>query len=59
MVVAAILADRFYVLTHPEMIKPQVEARLRAILDEQPPPAGLGGGFGTNANRTDGGRTSS
>jgi len=57
MVVDAIRTDRFYVLTHPEMIKPQVEARMRAILDEQPPPAGLGLG-GADNNRTNRGRTS-
>ncbi len=39
-VVDAVLHDRFYVLTHPEMIKPMVEARFRAILDDtSPPPA--------------------
>jgi NAD(P)-dependent dehydrogenase (short-subunit alcohol dehydrogenase family) len=52
-VVDAIRNDRFYVLTHPEMIKPQVEARLRAILDEQPPPAGGLGGAGLFTNRND------
>lgn len=41
MVVDAITADRFYVLTHPDMIKPHVEERLRAVLDEAPPPAGF------------------
>ena len=40
MVVDAILADRFYVLTHPDMIKPAVEARLRAVLDGTDPPSG-------------------
>jgi len=40
MVVDAVTAQRFYVLTHPEMIKPAVEARLRAVLDETDPPAG-------------------
>lgn len=40
MVVDAITADRFYVLTHPDMIKPHVEARLRAVLDGTDPPAG-------------------
>ena len=39
MVVDAIRQDRFYVLTHPETIKPQVEARLRAVLDGTDPPA--------------------
>lgn len=34
----AIRTGRFYVLTHPEMIKPAVEARMRAILDEADPP---------------------
>jgi NAD(P)-dependent dehydrogenase (short-subunit alcohol dehydrogenase family) len=41
MVVDAVLHDRFYVLTHPDMIKPQVEARLRAVLDGEDPPAGF------------------
>ncbi|MDQ3385188.1 MAG: SDR family NAD(P)-dependent oxidoreductase [Actinomycetota bacterium] len=40
MVVDAITSDRFYVLTHPDMIKPHVEARLRAVLDGTDPPAG-------------------
>ena len=40
MVVDAVIAERFYVLTHPEMIKPAVEARLRAVLDETDPPSG-------------------
>lgn len=40
MVVDAITAERFYVLTHPEMIKAHVEARLRAVLDGTDPPAG-------------------
>lgn len=40
MVVDAITAERFYVLTHPEMIKPAVEERLRAVLDGTDPPAG-------------------
>jgi len=40
LVVDAVLQDRFYVLTHPDMIKPMVEARFRAILDDtSPPPA--------------------
>jgi len=39
MVVDAIGADRFYVLTHPDMIKPAVEERLRAVLDGTDPPA--------------------
>ena len=34
--VDAIRAPRFYVLTHPEM-KPQIEYRMRQILDEQQP----------------------
>jgi hypothetical protein len=34
--VDAIRAPRFYVLTHPEM-KPQVEHRMRQILDEKQP----------------------
>lgn len=41
MVVDAIRDERFYVLTHPDMIKPQVEARLRAVLDATDPPAGF------------------
>jgi NAD(P)-dependent dehydrogenase (short-subunit alcohol dehydrogenase family) len=41
MVAEAIRVDRFYVLTHPDMIKPQVEERLRAVLDEADPPAGF------------------
>ena len=40
MVVDAITANRFYVLTHPEMIKPHVESRLRAVLDGTDPPEG-------------------
>ncbi|MDQ3146645.1 MAG: SDR family NAD(P)-dependent oxidoreductase [Actinomycetota bacterium] len=40
-VVDAIRADRFYVLTHPDMIKPHVEERLRAVLDEGAPPVGF------------------
>lgn len=40
MVVDAISSDRFYVLTHPEMIKPHVEQRFRAVLDGTDPPAG-------------------
>lgn len=39
MVVDAIHTDRFYVLTHPDMIKPLVEARMAAILGDQDPPA--------------------
>jgi len=39
MVVDAIHADRFYVLTHPDMIKPLVEARMAAILGDTDPPA--------------------
>jgi NAD(P)-dependent dehydrogenase (short-subunit alcohol dehydrogenase family) len=38
MVVDAIHTDRFYVLTHPEMIKPLVEARMTAILGDADPP---------------------
>ena len=38
-VAAAVEADRFYVLTHPDSIKPAVEARMRAILEETDPPA--------------------
>jgi NAD(P)-dependent dehydrogenase (short-subunit alcohol dehydrogenase family) len=41
MVVDAIHDDRFYVLTHPDMIRPQVEERLRAILADAPPAPGL------------------
>ncbi len=41
MVVDAVRHDRFYVLTHPETIKPQAEARLQAILADEPPAAGL------------------
>ena len=37
-VAAAVEAGRFYVLTHPDSIKPAVEARMRAILDEADPP---------------------
>ena len=40
MVVDAITANRFYVLTHPDMIKPHVESRLRAVLDGTDPPEG-------------------
>lgn len=40
-VVDAVRVQRFYVLTHPEMIKPHVEERLRAVLDETDPPPGL------------------
>ena len=35
-IVAAIREPRFYVLTHPEM-KPQIEHRMRQILEEKPP----------------------
>ncbi|MHB1444561.1 MAG: SDR family NAD(P)-dependent oxidoreductase [Acidimicrobiales bacterium] len=35
---AAVEADRFYVLTHPDSIKPAVEARMKAILEETDPP---------------------
>jgi len=38
MVVDAIHTDRFYVLTHPDMIKPLVEARMAAILGDDDPP---------------------
>jgi len=37
-VAAAVEADRFYVLTHPDSIKPAVEARMKAILEETDPP---------------------
>lgn len=53
-VVEAIHADRFYVLTHPDMIRSQVEERLRAILDDRPPAPGLGAD-GQPAGRADGG----
>ena len=45
MVLDAILADRFYVLTHPEAEKETVRARLEAILEgtSPPPPRGDGG----------------
>lgn len=35
-VLRSIREDRFYVLTHPEM-KPQIEHRMRQILEEKPP----------------------
>jgi NAD(P)-dependent dehydrogenase (short-subunit alcohol dehydrogenase family) len=38
-VLEAIRARRFYILTHPEDVKKRVEARLRAILDDRPPPS--------------------
>lgn len=42
----AILANRFYVLTHPEPEKETVRARFEAILGEQsPPPPRSDGGF--------------
>ena len=42
----AIVADRFYVLTHPEAEKETVRARMEAILGEQsPPPPRADGGF--------------
>jgi NAD(P)-dependent dehydrogenase (short-subunit alcohol dehydrogenase family) len=41
MVVDAIRDDRFYVLTHPGMIWPHVEARVQAILADEPPAPGL------------------
>jgi len=37
-VAAAVQEGRFYVLTHPDSIKPAVEARMRSILDEADPP---------------------
>lgn len=37
-VASAIVANRFYVLTHPDMIKPAVEARMRSIVDDSDPP---------------------
>ena len=46
MVFDAVLADRFYVLTHPEAEKETVRARLEAILDgASPPPPRADGGF--------------
>ena len=46
MVLDAVLADRFYVLTHPEAEKQTVRARLEAILDgTSPPPPRADGGF--------------
>jgi NAD(P)-dependent dehydrogenase (short-subunit alcohol dehydrogenase family) len=39
MVVDAIRDDRFYVLTHPEMILGQVQSRMDGILAGSPPPA--------------------
>jgi NAD(P)-dependent dehydrogenase (short-subunit alcohol dehydrogenase family) len=41
MVVDAIRADRFYVLTHPRMIRRHIRARLQAVLDGAPPAGGL------------------
>ena len=42
----AIVADRFYVLTHPEAEKETVRARMEAILGEgSPPPPRADGGF--------------
>ncbi|MFP3906648.1 MAG: SDR family NAD(P)-dependent oxidoreductase [Acidimicrobiales bacterium] len=38
MVVEAIGEDRFYILTHPEMILDQVRTRMEAILEGAPPP---------------------
>ena len=50
----AILADRFYVLTHPEAEKETVRARLEAILGEQsPPPPRADGGFMSMGRRRD------
>ena len=46
MVHDAVLAERFYVLTHPEAEKETVKARLEAILgEESPPPPRADGGF--------------
>ena len=46
MVFDAILAEQFYVLTHPEAEKETVRARLEAILDgSSPPPPRADGGF--------------
>lgn len=38
-VVEAIRAERFYILTHPDAVKGQVRARMEAILDEGDPSA--------------------
>jgi NAD(P)-dependent dehydrogenase (short-subunit alcohol dehydrogenase family) len=57
MVVDAIRGDRFYVLTHPDMIRPQVEARLQAILADEAPAPGLFVG-GIAADRPDTARPS-
>lgn len=38
-VVEAIRAERFYILTHPEAVKGQVRGRMKAILDEGDPSA--------------------
>ncbi len=46
MVHDAVVADRFYVLTHPEPIKETVRARFEAILEGgEPPPPRADGGF--------------
>lgn len=46
MVFEAVLADQFYVLTHPEAEKATVRARLEAILEgSSPPPPRADGGF--------------
>ena len=38
-VARAVETGTFYILTHPDSIKPAVEARMRAIVDEADPPA--------------------
>lgn len=38
-VAKAVETGTFYILTHPDSIKPAVEARMRAIVDEVDPPA--------------------
>lgn len=55
MVHDAILAERFYVLTHPEPEKETVRARFDAILGEEspPPPRGDGGFMSMGRRRTE------
>ena len=51
----AILADHFYVLTHPEAERETVRARLEAILDgTSPPPPRADGGFMSMGRRREG-----
>jgi NAD(P)-dependent dehydrogenase (short-subunit alcohol dehydrogenase family) len=60
MVFDGILAERFYVLTHPEAEKETVRARFQAILDEtDPPPPRTDGGFMSMGRRRSGQETSS